>query len=308
MPPYLTRLALRLAAATARAPERSARHAAFLMAAQRPDGGFAGRQGNSDLYYTSFGLRGLGLVAPAETERFRRGAYFVAGQLADALLPVDQFSALHASLVVEALAGIEPFALAGQDRRQVVGQMLDSLRHPGGGYAKSSASRHASTYHTFLAVTAADTLELPHDDPAAVAATLHACRNPDGGFSELALLRRSGTNPTAAALVSLDAVGELDATTRAGGIAFLGRQQMAEGGFAAHTSLPVCDLLSTFTSLAALADLNGLATIDMAAARRFVAACELPNGGFRAGLWSDAADVEYAFYGLGSHALLDPAE
>mgnify|MGYP000671844328 CR=1 FL=1 len=36
-----------------------ARHARYFLQAQRADGGFSGREGGSDLYYTSFGLRGL---------------------------------------------------------------------------------------------------------------------------------------------------------------------------------------------------------------------------------------------------------
>jgi len=60
---YLAELAVRLAAGTAALPEdQRARHAAFLAAAQRPDGGFAGRQGESDPYYTAFGLRAMALL------------------------------------------------------------------------------------------------------------------------------------------------------------------------------------------------------------------------------------------------------
>jgi geranylgeranyl transferase type-2 subunit beta len=31
--------------------------------------------------------------------------------------------------------------------------------------------------------------------------------------------------------------------------------------------------------------------------------CERPIGGFRGGLWDEATDVEYTFYGLGTLAL-----
>ena len=36
-----------------------ARHAGYLKSAQNSDGGFSGREGDSDLYYTAFALRGL---------------------------------------------------------------------------------------------------------------------------------------------------------------------------------------------------------------------------------------------------------
>jgi len=66
----------------------------------------------------------------------------------------------------------------------------------------------------------------------------------------------------------------------------------------------VADLLSTFTGMVALADLDGLAELDLDRVARFVAALEQPQGGFRGGAWDDAADVEYTFYGLGISALL----
>ena len=59
--PYLEDITIRLAQGIDRLPEATrARHAEFLKAQQRDDGGFAGREGASDLYYTGFALRGLG--------------------------------------------------------------------------------------------------------------------------------------------------------------------------------------------------------------------------------------------------------
>ena len=48
------------------------RHAGWLAANQNPDGGFSGREGGSDLYYTGFALRGLAVLqglTPAICER-----------------------------------------------------------------------------------------------------------------------------------------------------------------------------------------------------------------------------------------------
>ena len=61
---YLPRLTARLAEGLARLePPRRDRHARYLRAAQNPDGGFSGREGDSDLYYTGFALRGLAVLA-----------------------------------------------------------------------------------------------------------------------------------------------------------------------------------------------------------------------------------------------------
>ncbi len=60
---YLAQLAFRLADGVSRLPEATrARHAAYLRSAQNPDGGFPDREGNSDLYYTGFALRGLSIL------------------------------------------------------------------------------------------------------------------------------------------------------------------------------------------------------------------------------------------------------
>ena len=60
---YLAELTTRLAAGIAELPEATRdRHAKYLLAAQRADGGFAGREGESDLYYTGFALRSLALL------------------------------------------------------------------------------------------------------------------------------------------------------------------------------------------------------------------------------------------------------
>ena len=51
--PYLARLILRIAnGLEGLAPERRNKHVEFLRSMQQADGGFSGRQGGSDLYYT----------------------------------------------------------------------------------------------------------------------------------------------------------------------------------------------------------------------------------------------------------------
>jgi geranylgeranyl transferase type-2 subunit beta len=66
---YLQDLTLRLAAGIAElANDRRQRHARYLLAAQRDDGGFAGREGSSDLYYTGFALRGLAILGELHGE------------------------------------------------------------------------------------------------------------------------------------------------------------------------------------------------------------------------------------------------
>ena len=60
MSAYLQDLAVLLAVGAAALPQDvRTRHADYVKGLQRADGGFAGREGESDLYYTGFALRTL---------------------------------------------------------------------------------------------------------------------------------------------------------------------------------------------------------------------------------------------------------
>ena len=85
---------------------------------------------------------------------------------------------------------------------------------------------------------------------------------------------------------------------------FLCEMQTDEGGLRANTRIPIADLLSTFTGLLTLTDLDARDEIDLAHLKRFVFSLDRPEGGFHGAAWDPAHDVEYSFYGLGCAALL----
>ena len=66
---------------------------------------------------------------------------------------------------------------------------------------------------------------------------------------------------------------------------------------------PLADLLSTFTGAWTLQQLGALDRLDAADVVEFVDSLELPIGGYHGGIWDEATDVEYTFYGLGATAL-----
>ncbi len=117
-------------------------------------------------------------------------------------------------------------------------------------------------------------------------------------------MKRSGTNPTAAAIGLLKLLDALDAPTRGAAVDFLFDMQTDEGGLRANTRIPIADLLSTFTGLVSLADLDQAGAIDRVAARRYVDSLQEEQGGYRGADWDTGRDVEYTFYGLGATALL----
>jgi len=306
---YLIDLNARLAEGVTKLPaELRSRHATYLLTSQNADGGFSGREGGSDLYYTGFALRGLAVLDALTPEVCRRASKFLVGRLNDQVSVVDFFSLLYSCFLV-GMAGEDVLAGSAPDWPERVAAALESFRTPDGGYAKAVAGSSGSVYHTFLVVLSYELLGKPIPAGTEIVRFVHGRQRDDGGFVEIAPMKRSGTNPTAAAIGTLQILSAgnpsaLPPTIRTTAADFLAAMAAPEGGLRGNSRAPVADLLSTFTGLWTLAQLNGVAAIDGVATCRFALAVEMPTGGFRGGLWDERADVEYTFYGLGCLGLL----
>jgi geranylgeranyl transferase type-2 subunit beta len=299
-------LVVRLAMGAAGLPEElRRRHAAYLASAQREDGGFAGRRGSSDLYYTSFALRGLAMLGDLNETIAARAAAFLSPRLASpaSLPPADFVSLVTSSLQVELATGRDLFSEAGRERQRTVVDFFAPFRRDDGAYAKTERGA-SSTYQTFLVVLCKQLVGAPLDDAERMIQLVRSRQREDGGFVELDALRASGTNPTAAAIGLLRALDGLDQPIATAAAGFLAAMRTDEGGLRAHARIPFADLLSTFTGLLTLNDMGMTDQIDAEAARAFVRSLEEGAGGFRAGAWDSAPDAEYTFYGLGTWALL----
>lgn len=305
---YLEDITIRLAQGVAKLPEATrARHAEFLKGQQRDDGGFAGREGNSDLYYTGFALRGLGMTGELHGPVAERAAKFLQSRLSSEAPIIDFLSLVYGAMLLEASAGIDVFAGRPQWREQV-STALERFRRPDGGYAKTEEGQSSSTYHTFLFVICNQLIGRPIVDPERLATFVKSRKRDDGGFVEIGPMTKSGTNPSAAAAALLRILNAYDDDTRNDLIDYLLDNQTDEGGFRANTRIPVADVLSTFTAVLTLADLGVLDEMNRDAAAKFVASMELPGGGYLGGAWDSATDCEYLFYGLGAAALLAGGE
>ena len=149
--PYLARLASKLANGISRLPAAfRSRHAVYLAAAQNMDGGFSGREGGSDLYYTGFALRGLSVLNALTPEIADRAANYLRANLTTQASVIDFFSFLYAALLVQVSGGADVLADAPPDWPERVAAILETFRTPDGGYNKSPGAGAGSTYHTFL--------------------------------------------------------------------------------------------------------------------------------------------------------------
>ncbi len=308
MQAYLQQLTLRLGAGLADVrEERRGRHAAWILGRQQPDGGFPGRAGGSDLYYSSFALRSLAMLGELQGDVAQRAADFLASRLQGRETIVDFLSLIYGAFLVDAAAGLDIFAAAPANWRTSVAETFETLRRADGGYAKGPEGKASSTYHTFLVLLCLELLEVPVRDPDGIVRFLNGQRSEGGGFLEIRAGKRAGTNPTAAAIGALQILNRLDAETQEETAEFLAEMQMDEGGLRANTRIPIADLLSTFTGLWTLDNLAAREHVDLRAVNRFVRSLEDESGGFRGAEWDQACDVEYTFYGLGTLALLQEA-
>ena len=307
--PYLLRLGTRLADGLAgMETERRERHRRFVMSHQLPDGGFRGREGDSDLYYTAFAIRCLMMLGGIPTDDARRISSWLAGHSRQRLNAVDLVSWLYSVLMTQLCGAPDLFADALPTWPDEITQALEATRTDDGGYAKSTEGAAGSTYHSFLVGLTYELVGRRVPQPNRLIQFLFDRQRDDGGFVEIAPMRRSGTNPTAAAVALLGMLDGLDDDLPGDVRAYLKEVRSADGGFAANTRIPFPDGLSTFTAILTCQDLGLESLLDRRQLLRFVThpeeGLEFPHGGFRGAAWDNAADVEYTFYGLGMLALL----
>jgi geranylgeranyl transferase type-2 subunit beta len=298
--PYLLRLSGRLSASLERLdPERRQRHSAFVRAQQQPDGGFAGREGGADLYYTSFALRALAMLDGLDAADAAHCAAFLKAAANRTASIVDLVSWLSGALAIAAAGGPNLVDEANDRWADRLAAAIEEFRTRDGGYAKSRGGAFGSTYHSFLVALCYEIVDRPVPAPERLLGFVRERRRDDGGFVEIGPMKRSGTNPTAAGVALVDMFAGVDDDLRQSVQRFLAEVRTGEGGFAANTRMPIADLLSTFTALLTAQDLGIDQMVDYPAVQRFAESLELPDGGFRAALWDAVSDVEYTFYGLG---------
>lgn len=296
---------------------------------QQPDGGFRGRQGGSDSYYTDFALRTLGLLGPecsamAGARRWldRRWLDHCAGTPPEScsgrprpqpLSHLRERGVGHEQLrsVVECFSELNARRIVGVAADaalcHVVQTVLDAHALPGGGFAQLIDDRRVSVYNTFLAALCCQMLGVPMANVDAAMKAVASLVRPDGGFVQCAGQAVSQTNATAAAAAVLTLGNAMSQDLADGVVGFLASMQQADGGSAAHATAGSSDLLSTFTGVVALVGLDRFDAVDASGVARFVRSAAMPGGGFGAYPGDDAADVEYTYYGLGLVALLRQA-
>jgi geranylgeranyl transferase type-2 subunit beta len=304
--PYLQELTLRLAIGASQLdPTIRQLHATWLLGQQRPDGGFAGREGESDPYYTAFALRALWILEAFDESVGQRAAAFLRQRMSQRESIIDLISLIFAAAICEMAVGAVVIDDDDESWRENVAALLSSLRTTDGGFAKSPEGRAGSTYQTFLTVLCHELIDIEVSDVDAVEAFLSSQHHPDGGYLEIRAAKRPGVNPTAAAIGTLKTLGRLDACNRRDTAEFLAEMQSDEGGLTANTRIPFADLLSSFTGLLTLQDLQAAELVKVGQIGNYARSMQAPGGGFVGFALDNTPDVEYTFYGLATLALCE---
>lgn len=300
--------ALLRAGASTLSGELRERQRRFVLARRQADGGFGGRRGPSDLYYTDFAFRVLTVADAGGAE----GSAVAVADVRDALAPVSAFAARAGQAprdVVESFNSLNIARMLARlgaeapDIKTATAARLDRARGARGGFARQPGGSETSAYYTFLGALACEMLQAPFPEPAKAVAEIEKLKRPDGGYADLASGAEGQTNASAAAIAFLVMQGAMSSPDAAA-VDFLLRMQAPDGGFKACADAPESDLLSTFTALVTLFALDGLRRVDLGAAVRWIGRLAGEAGGFRASLSDGEEDIEYTYYGLGALALV----
>jgi len=282
-------------------PQRRDELRTYFLAALDQNGGFCGRKGIGDIYYSAFALRGLFLLGMLDDEKLLpRVTAFLEKQFDRIdLFPADILSWTFCASLVHTVQGKElsPEKIASLLHR------WERFRCSDGCFAATNKSTLSSTYTTFLTAIFYELLGESERILTIPSLSIFERQRSDGGFVELPPLQHSGTNPTAAA-VGLLTILEAPLPEKGKAVEFLCRCQQPPGGFQAHARIPIPDLLSSFSAVMALYDLDAAEQLDRPALRNFVSGLRSPDGGFWGLSMDRQSDVEYTFYGMALEAML----
>ncbi len=260
----------------------------FLLSQQNPDGGFQDRDGQSDLYYTVFGMDAL-TVFHAEPNLTAVESFLLKYKEGEGL------DLVHLSCLCRC------WGTLGKDRmpkglRKALLTRLEAFRKSCGGWDNNPKREHGTAYGSFLALGAYQDLGKLPPKPLRILQSLKHLETPDHAWNNHPNLPTGSANPTAGAVVLLNNL-HLPINDEVG--SWLKNQLHPQGGFMAVPGAPMPDLLTTATTLHALAALEvRLTEEETERCLDFVDTLWDAEGGFHGNWTDDYLDCEYTFYGL----------
>ncbi|MEM0896522.1 MAG: prenyltransferase/squalene oxidase repeat-containing protein [Verrucomicrobiota bacterium] len=256
----------------------------FVRDRRSDDGGFQDRDGNSDLYYTVFGIDSY-LALQMEPDRD-----VLLGFAGSAPRP-GELDFVHLSC----LATILGAARADSEIVDPVLADLEKFRAADGGYSQKLGAPESSTYGCFVAYRAYSDNGRQPPKVDALAACVAGLRLDEGGWANERSMPIPNV-PSTAAGVTLSRNLQLPVADSTGEY-FLSSAHR-DGGFLAFPGAPMPDLLSTAVALHALDGLQVDFSPHKESCLDFVDSLWNAEGGFHGNWTDDFLDLEYTYYGL----------
>ena len=279
----------------------------FFLRQQRADGSFPDRSGNSDLYYTVFGLEGLVAVhiptldGMADPNSFGHSDARAREYLCS-FTNLGGLDFVHLCCLARAWAAANNLDSAGAPFpfREAVIKQLMGYQSADGGFNPLAGSSSGTAYGAFLGYGACQDLTYEFPQPGKLAESLNSLKAEEGGWlNERSVLgassKQGATNATAAAIAVLRNLGE-PVPPAAG--EWLLRQVHPQGGFLAVPNAPMPDLLSTATALHSLSAVQIPFKAIQESCLDFVDSLWTNEGAFHGHWGDDHLDCEYTYYGL----------
>ena len=260
----------------------------FLLTCYADDGGFADRDGKSDLYYTVFGIDACKVLdMPVAPERM--------DPLVDAHGHGTGLDLVHFSCWVRAFTESTRFDPANNGPDTPWRRHLAAFRRDDGGWATTLEEEKGSVYGTFLALGVHQDLDIPFPEADETVEFVLKNSLADGGYATNPHLPVATTPTTAAAAVMLRQLGgDVHRKT----VSWLRKRRHRQGGFLAAEGAPMPDLLSTAVALHALSALERPPADHAEVTLDFVDTLWTNKGAFHGHWADDDVDCEYTFYGL----------
>ena len=259
----------------------------YLCGLHNPDGGFQDRAGNSDLYYTVFGLEGLIALRADLPLAAVRGYLTGFGDGAS-------LDFIHLGCLARCWAALPRNLHDGLPTDAILAR-VDSYRSEDGGFAAEPGQADGTVYHSFIALGAYQDLGREVPNSGGLVSCVNRLRADDGGYANQHDVPH-GLTPSTAAAVTL--LRQLGAPVPAGTAEWLLSRCRPDGGFFATPLAPLPDLLSTATALHALAGLHAPFDTIREPCLDFIDTLWTSRGGFLGSWADDTLDGEYTYYGL----------
>ena len=252
------------------------------------EGAGVDRDGRLDLYYTLFALAGLQAL-DAEVPREKVEVWLHSHGDGAAL----DFVHLSALARCWSVVGLERMP-RGLDRTLL--ERIETFRKPDSGYEGDPKLAYGTAYGAFVALGAYQDLGQTPPHSLKLIQNLKNLETPDGAWSNVPGALIGATNATAGAVTLIRHLG-FPVNPRVGD--WLLAQVHEQGGFLAVPGAPIPDLLSTATTLHALAAMDR--RLPSAVHERcldFLDSLWDACGGFHGHWADDPLDAEYTFYAL----------